>query len=101
MHDTTSKNREGGPGVLNRSEKVKASRKPQPILGGRKARVMHGCNSVLSTWPDANPHVVPFLLKTDEQFNATNVSVSVSKYFELPWFRVNAHEPKALHIGTS
>jgi hypothetical protein len=30
-----------------------------------------------------------------------NVSVSVSKYFELKRTAVNAHEPKALQIGTS
>jgi len=30
-----------------------------------------------------------------------NVSVSVSKYLELLWSAVNAHEPKALQIRTS
>jgi hypothetical protein len=47
------------------------------------------------------PLALTFHLKTDEHINATSVSVSVSKYFELLWSTVNAHEPKALQIGTS
>jgi hypothetical protein len=40
-------------------------------------------------------------LKHGENINAKNVSVPVSKVFELLWSSVNAHEPKALQYGTS
>jgi hypothetical protein len=58
----------------------------------------------VTTQPCVNvrdPLAVTFHLRTDEHVNATSVSVSVSKYSELLWSAVNAHEPKALQIGTS
>ena len=39
-----------------------------------------------------DPLAVTFHLRTDGHVDATTVSVSVSKYYELPRFRVNANQ---------